>query len=392
MATDLVPTSDIDVFSERVQLDPYPFYAELRDLGALVRLDTCGLLALTRFDENRTALRDWKQLSSSRGVAFNERINEKMLHTSLGSDPPEHDALRGWYNDRLLPSAIRPITDFVERRAHQIADEVVEAGEFDAADVARRYVSEVITFLVGLPLEMAPQITDWSEAVFDMVGPWTPRAEAAMAAVDLMYNDLSALSSGDFRPGSVGHAAYADAESGAISFQDQVSRVWRFIQPAVHTTATAIATALSQLAGHPEQWALMRGQEDLVAGAYNEALRLDAPIQMQTRYALQDWTRHDVHIPAGERVIVMLGSANRDERHYQAPDVFDIRRDARDHLSFGHGVHVCVGAPLARLEIGALLSALSQRAAGMDAGDPQWRSTNVRRKLDSLPVVIQGRR
>jgi cytochrome P450 len=145
---------------------------------------------------------------------------------------------------------------------------------------------------------------------------------------------------------------------------------------------------LWQLAANRQEWDLVRSDPALVPSACNEALRFHAPIQMFTRVIRQDWTADGTSLQAGSRVLALFGSANRDERHYDDPDRFDVLRDSRDHLGFGHGIHSCVGAPLARLEIHSLLGALSRRVTRMEADEPAWRVGNLVRKLRSLPVSI----
>ena len=259
---------------------------------------------------------------------MNDHANREMAGTTtLGSDPPLHDSLRGWYNDRLNPRSLRPVTDFITGCASEIVDEIAENGRFDVADISQRFVSRVICFLVGLPDELAPRLVEWSAAGFEATGPWTPRAEMAVQQVGTMFNELSGLDESAFRFGSIGLGAFLDSRHSEDPGRELGIRLGRFVQPSVHSTVVALSTAVWQLAQHPEQWLLVTRDGAAVSDVYNEALRFQAPFPMFTRVAEHDWTTDDGTIPAGQRVAVILASANRDERHYPAPDTFDLSRD-----------------------------------------------------------------
>jgi len=160
-----------------------------------------------------------------------------------------------------------------------------------------------------------------------------------------------------------------------------------YTHPGIDTVANSLASAIAMFAEHPDQWDLVRDDPSLIPSAYHEVLRLHPPIQYFTRRAATATEIGGVGVPAGSRVLLMFGSANRDERHYPDPDRFDVTRNPTDHLAFGRGVHRCVGATLADVEAHAMLTALARRVRRFEChGAPQWRLNNVLHGLDSLVV------
>ena len=155
------------------------------------------------------------------------------------------------------------------------------------------------------------------------------------------------------------------------------------------TTANAIASAAQLFAKHPDQWDLLRANRAMLAGAVAEVLRIEPPVQRFTR---QTTTAVDVAghlIPEGARVVVLFGSANRDERRFANPDQFDIRRNPTDHLAFGRGVHRCVGAGLAQQELRAMLDQLADRVERFELEEERWRCNNGLHGLERLVVTVQ---
>ena len=193
------------------------------------------------------------------------------------------------------------------------------------------------------------------------------------------YSVGTALS-GRLRPGSRG------AELAAAGMPDGiVAYTW----PGIDTTVHALGSAILCFAEHPDEWDRVRADPTLVPSAFNEVLRLHTPVQTFTRVTTTDVTIDDVVLPAGQRVAVMFGSANRDERRYPEPDRFDVTRNPLDQLAFGRGIHLCVGINLARAEAHALLGALVRRVHRFElAGTPQWKLNNTLHGLASLPVRV----
>jgi cytochrome P450 len=391
MATQLLPRSDVDLFADEVLVDPYPHYKKLRDAAPVVYLTEQDAYALTHFEDVRTALRDWKTFTSTKGVAFNDTMNALTQGVVLTADPPEHDQLRSVLLERLKLRSVRELTTLVDEKAESVVSALVERGSFDAiTDLAMAFPPLLVGDLVGIPKEILDKFVLASEATFTIFGPMNDRTEEGLGVVGEGFVLMEGMTKDDLAPGSMGRDLYEAAERGDIP-EDMVSKLlWNYWGPGFHTTISAIGNIIYLLSQNPDQWDLLRADPSLIPGACNEGLRYESPIQVWGRTCREEAEVHGYTIPAGARVAVGIAAAHRDERHYPDPDRFDIRRDARDHLAFGHGIHICVGAPLARLEIEAVIRSLAKRIRRIEAGQPVRHFNNTVRSLDSLPVNAAG--
>jgi len=161
-----------------------------------------------------------------------------------------------------------------------------------------------------------------------------------------------------------------------------------YLGPSLDTTIFATANLILLFGTYPDQWDLVRKDPALIPGAINEALRLESPIRGFTRHLTDNATIGDVTVPNASRVLLLYASANRDERKWEGPERFDVRRRASDHLGFGNGTHMCAGLHLARLEMTALLEVLVEKVRHFDIGEPVLALNNVLRGLASLPVRV----
>lgn len=383
MATPVAPpVTDVDLWSDDVLADPYPTFARLRDLGAVVRVDRHGVHALTRFEAVRSALTDWETFSSAAGTCLEPSANAQQGESILSSDPPAHTAHRRALASQLSVRSLAEDAPHVELLARDVASRLTEDGTVDVvADLARPFALRVLGDLLGLDHEGREHLPAWSERAFDVFGPHGERFDLGLAAAGELVGHVAGVSApGRLRPGSRGAQL---VERGAAS--EIINYTW----PGLATTADALGTTLHLLARHPEQWELVRDDPSLVPGAFREALRLHAPIHYFTRLTSAPVTVDGVEIAAGSRVLLMFGSANRDERRYPDPDVFDVTRDAADHLAFGRGVHRCPGMNLATLEAEALLTALTERVQRLTvAGEPEWVRNGTLHGLRRAPVAV----
>jgi cytochrome P450 len=162
-----------------------------------------------------------------------------------------------------------------------------------------------------------------------------------------------------------------------------------YIAPSLDTTIGAISTALYLLGSHPEQWEQLKNDPTLIPAAINEVVRFESPLRAFARQVRTDTELGGVALPSGSRVLVQYASANRDEREWDDPDTFDIRRDAGRQIGFGHGAHACAGQGLARLETTAMLHALLDRVDRIEViGDPAWAVNNIIRRHERLPLKL----
>lgn len=385
------PELDIDIFSDEVLDDPWAAYRTIRDAGPVVHLtqELYDVYAVGRFADARTALRDWRTFISSEGVGFNDLAQAVAQATVAGNDPPVHDQLRSLMMERLRLSEMRDVAPLVQASADALVAELVARDNFDAVkDLAERFVPAVVGELVGLQGDLLYQFALQGDTAFTVMGPANERMMAGAEVVLEMFTTMAELTKDDFVPGSMGWDLYEAAEEGKIPEDMAATALFNYVGPGFDTTIKSIGNALWILGRDPDQWKALRHDLSLMPSAINEITRLESPIHTWARFCPGEATVDGVTIPAGSRVALLLGSANRDERNYANPDDFDIRRNPADHLGFGHGIHVCVGAPLARIQMTAVLTALCQQVTHLEIDEPVRQINNTTRGLASLPVVI----
>jgi cytochrome P450 len=387
MAVATYARSDLDLFSDEVMLDPYPYLADLRELAAVVYLEKPNLWALTRYEHNRAAMANWK-VFSSKSVAFNDTMNEVLVGTSLATDPPDHRQLRKVIMEKLSPRALRDVQADIDAVADRMVAELVERGSFDAMDdLARALPLTVVADLIGVQDPVREKMLVWGEAAFNCLGPMNERTAQSFPIAGELFQWSVECKAEDLTEGSVGRALFDAAERGEISGESCAMIIHQYVAAGMDSTITALGNAIYLLATHPDQFDLMRRDRSLVPAAFNEILRYDAPIHAFGRFVNEDFDVEGTVIPAGSQAALLYGAANRDPRHYEDPDVFRIERDPGDHLSFGHGPHVCAGRGLAKLEIYAVLDALARRVRRFTIGEPTRRLGNSTRSYDKLPVL-----
>ena len=378
--------SDLDLFSDEVMLDPYPYLAELRELAAVVYMEPSNLWALTRYDHNRAAMANWK-VFSSRSVAFNDTMNQVLVGTSLATDPPDHRALRKVLMERLSPRALRDVEADIAAVADRMVAELVERGSFEAMDdLARALPLTVVADLIGVQGAVRENMLVWGEAAFNCLGPRNERTAQSFPIAGELFQWSVECKAEHLTDGSLGRAIFDAADRGEIPYETCGMIIHQYVAAGMDSTITALGNAIYLLATHPDQFDLMRRDRSLIPAAFNEIMRYESPIHAFGRFVAEDFEIEGTRIPASSQAVLLYGSANRDPRHYDEPDVFRIERDPGDHLSFGHGPHVCAGRGLAKLEIYAVLDALARRVRRLTIGEPTRRLGNSTRSYDKLPV------
>jgi cytochrome P450 len=388
------PASDVDLFSDDVLSDPYPVYEELRSQGGAVWLDRHQAWALPRHADVRAVSRDHETFSSEPNPGLEPEQPYMPRGDVLCSDPPVHEKLRGVLASQLAPRALRGLGERIAAQADELVASVVEHGEFDAvAEIARRFPVNVVADLVGLGPERRQDLLTFADAAFNTFGPLNARTAASLETVSGLLEFMqSSMSRESLAPGSWGAAAYEAADRGEISHEDAARMMGAFVVAGMDTTVNSIGSAFWLLAERPDQFAALRENPDLAKSAFEETLRYESPVIFFARGALRDTQIDETPIAAGDRVLLLYGSANRDERRYEDPARFDVTRNPLDHVAFGYGIHVCVGAGLARLEGPSILASLARRVEKLELnGEPRRHLNNVIRGLAQLPVKVTPR-
>ena len=264
-------------------------------------------------------------------------------------------------------------------------------GEVDGVrDIATALPLSIVPDLVGWPREGREHLLRWAGATFDSLGPINKQAvRTAPAALGMMRFSRQVVRKRALSPGSMGAEVLAAADAGRIAHSDCPALMIDYLAPSLDTTISAIASGLALFARHPEQWDLLRADPSRIPNAVNEIVRLESPLRAFSRKVARDTTLAGHRLRAGERVLVMFASANRDASEWSSPDTFDITRDASRQLGFGHGAHGCAGQGLARLETQAVLGALLDRVERIElAGEPVRAPNNIIHGYARLPLRL----
>ncbi|NYJ73622.1 cytochrome P450 [Allobranchiibius huperziae] len=381
------PSIDLDLFADEVLLDPYPTYAQLRDLGGVVHLPINDVYALTRYDVVRDVLADWESFSS-RSIGFNPMVNEALTGTSLASDPPIHSQLRATLTENLSPRALRGLKDQIEKKADALVADLVRQGSFEAIDaLARAFPLEVVADLIGFTGSARANMLRWGQAAMEVIGPMNARTAENFPIAGELYGWCSQVTAADLAPGSVGRGIFDAQERGAIPAGTAGHIIHQYLGAGIDTTVAAIGNIVALFARHPDQLALVRADPSLVPAAFNEVLRFWAPVHAWGRYVTRETEIDGVVLPEGAQVAILFGAGNRDPRHFADPDTFLVERNPVDHLAFGYGPHGCAGQGLARLEGHSIIAALARRVARLDVGPERRVPSNITRSIDALPVL-----
>jgi cytochrome P450 len=388
-------SSDIDLFSDEALKNPLPLYRALRDTGPAVYLERHGCWFIGRYNELRQALTDWQTYSSAHGLGLNPVINTTWANALICVDPPVHTQMRTFITDRLSPRALKPVEEIIDRRACDLADRIAKQTTFDAVtDVAHELPVNVIMDLIGWPEEVRGSLLAMAEGSFNACGPDNERMRAALPRLHSMMDLIAEVyDAGTLAPGGFGSTIADAARRGEISREAAIGLLAGYVVAAFDTTINGIASGLWLFATHPREWDRLCGEPKLVTRAFNEILRLETPIQNFSRVTTRAvGLVGSAVIPAGARVIVSYASANRDERHFEDPDRFDIGRSRMDHLAFGLGNHVCAGQGLARLEAHAVFKALAAKAVRLElVGEPVRQINNITRGFAHIHLRLSGR-
>ncbi|MFL6055119.1 MAG: cytochrome P450 [Actinoallomurus sp.] len=382
------PVSDLDLFDDKVLIDPYPSYAALRALGGVVRLPANDVYVLTRYDVIRNALGDWESFSSVGTIGFNLMVNEALTGTSLASDPPVHTHLRATLTANLSPRALRGLKDSIDAKADALVEKLVSKGSFEAIDaLARALPLDVVADLIGFTGHVRDNMLRWGQAAMQVIGPMNQRTAESFPIAGELYGWCSGVTADDLAPGSVGRGIFEAEARGDIPPNTAGHIIHQYLGAGVDTTIASIGNIVALFAAHPDQLALVRENPSLVPAAFNEALRYWAPVHAWGRRTTRDVEIDGVLVPEGAQVAILFGAGNRDPRHYENADEFLVERNPIDHLSFGYGPHGCAGQGLARLEAHAVIEALSRRVGRLVVGTEVRVPSNITRSIEELPVL-----
>ncbi|MFP6610637.1 MAG: cytochrome P450 [Deltaproteobacteria bacterium] len=381
-----------DPFSYEIHEDPFPVYKRLRDEAPAYFNQQLRFWALSRYADVRQALVDHDRYCSGQGFTL-EDIGEFTLPMLLGMDPPDHTRLRATVNRALTPRQVANLEGPVRDLAAKLLDGIAGAGRADIiTDFAARLPMAVISWMLQVPDRDQDRLRGLADKMLHRDEVTRNISDEGRTAAPEIYQYFEGLLSD--RRGSRGKGLLslllAAEDAGEISHEEILGFCFLLMIAGNETTTKLIGNAVFHLDANPEQRARLLADTGLAGAAVEETLRFDTSTHMMARTLTRDTELHGRTMRAGDKVAVILASANRDERQWEAPDEYDIGRDCSGMLSFGVGIHHCIGAALARIEARVAVEELYRRLPRLEVdreGARRVHSGNVR-GFASLPVAF----
>ncbi len=395
---------------KRYLSDPYPLYQKLREKDPVHRSRLLDGLILTRYEDVNAILRDPHSSVDDRKTAGYDEQRAKAIAAGilteeeaaaapsmLRLDPPDHTRLRSLVNRAFTPRAVESLKPRVE----QIVDEILDAAQAKGSmevirDLATPLPVIVIAEMLGIPIEDRDRFEAWSDAVASQLGFSTDveqgrRAQEAGRQLREYLRGIAEERRREPREDLLSALLAAEQEGEKLSADEVYSTIELLLIAGNETTTNLIGNGLLALLRNPAQLDALRADPALMPEAVEELLRFDSPVQATSRNAAEDIEVGGATIKAGQQMILILGAANRDPAQFADPEKLDVTRKDVRHMSFGHGMHFCLGSPLARLEAPIALNALIQRFPDLRLAKndkPVWGDNFILHGLSRLPVEL----
>lgn len=363
----------LDLFADDMRRNPYPVYEQMRAHAPVFHLAAFDLWMLFDFDGVKRALVDHD--------AFSSNLANAPGHGNPGEwfiffDPPRHTKLRALISRAFTPRMVANLEPRIRELSRELLDQVIERGEMDLAeDFAVPLPMRVIAEMLGVPAAEWPRYRRWSDVILKLANT-VSRDEAAVAAVEAyravteemraFLPDLIAQRRAAHADDLLTRLVEAEVDGERLTPEEILGFVQLLLVGGQETTANLINNAVLCLLEFPDQLARLRAAPELLPFAIEEVLRYRSPVQWTPRATRRTVEIHGQVIPAGKLVLPLIGSANRDARQFADAGRFDITRDPNPHLAFGHGIHSCLGGPLARLEGRIALADFLERVQGFE--------------------------
>jgi cytochrome P450 len=388
---------EYDPYAYEIHEDPYPLYKRLRDEAPLYRSDRHGFWTLSRHSDILEALKDFETFSNRNGVSLDRDAFHSDAETTmsfLAMDPPRHTRMRGLVSRGFTPRRVTDLEPRIRELATRYLEECAERGSFDfIADFAGKLPMDVISELLGLPGNDRAMLREWADTVVHREeGVAGVPPAAAGAALRLLQYFQAHVAERRTRPrGDLTEALLeAEIEGDRLSEREILGFLFLMVIAGNETTTKLLANALYWLWRNPGERVRLRADPSLISRWVEETARYDNSSQAVARILTRDCALYGNRLRKGEKVVLLIGSANRDERAFEDADRYDLTRNTRASLSFGHGTHYCLGAALARLEGRVALEEVWQRFPEYDV-DPEGivriHSVNVR-GFAALPIKV----
>ena len=396
-----------NIFSADAMDDPHPLFSELRRSSPVCQVDPDGWWAVSRYQDVVFVLKHPELFSSANLRSAREAIVDPRLRgdslfpdesSLISSDPPVHGRLRKLISGAFAPKAMLRLEERVRAIAADHVDQILRKSRFDLIeDLAVPLPVIVIAEMLGVDPERRADFKRWSDAAINVQATGRlPNEEVRLilqsrrefrAYFEAMIEDRRRAPREDL----VSDLCRAEAESESLRPEEVLAMAILLLIAGNETTTNLIGNGTLTLLEHPEAMSRLRREPALIPGFLEEVLRYNGPVKLLTRRATEDVTLSGVTIPGGAFVVTLLAAANRDPEAFPDPDRFDITREGRGHLTFGQGIHFCVGAPLSRIEGRIAFEEIFRRLPlfSRESGRVEWNSALGLRGLRSLPLHFE---
>ncbi|MET8609352.1 cytochrome P450 [Streptomyces misionensis] len=388
--------------------DPYPAYAELRARGRVVRYEPTDQWLVPHHADVSALLRDRRL-----GRTYQHRFSHEEFgrqapppehepfhtlndHGMLDLEPPDHTRIRRLVSKAFTPRTVERLQPYVEDLANELVAGLVREGGGDLlADVAEPLPVAVIAEMLGIPEADRGQLRPWSAAIcgmYELNPPEETAAEAVRASVEFSEYLRGLIAARRAEPGEdlISGLIAAHDEGDRLTEQEMISTAVLLLNAGHEATVNATVNGWWALFGNPGQLAALRADHSLVPTAIEELMRYDTPLQLFERWVLDDIEIDGTTIPRGAEIAMLFGSANHDPAVFADPGRLDLTRRDNPHISFSAGIHYCIGAPLARIELAASMTALLRQAPTLAlAAEPSRKPNFVIRGLEGLSVEVR---
>ncbi|MDE2670502.1 MAG: cytochrome P450 [Chloroflexota bacterium] len=384
--------------------DPYPTYRKLRERDPYHESRLTGMLIVSRYEDVDAILRDHRRFRNSdrdwvRDSLVNTSIRRELTPSLLSLDPPDHTRLRGLVNRAFTPRVMARMEDHVRATAHALLDEVGDSNEFDLmSNLATLLPMVVIAEMIGVPTDDRQRFKTWSDRFARVLEPNLTAEEGRLVLetadeFERYFAPTIEERRREPREDLVSRLAQAEEDGQKLTNEETQVTLRLLLVAGNETTTNLIGNGLRALLQHPEQLQLLREQPELIPNAIEELLRYDAPVQLDGRYLAEDVEIGGKIAKKNSRIGLTIGGANRDPEQFSDPDRLDLTREETVNISFGRGIHHCLGAPLARLEGRIAFEVLLERFDEIEFGsqEPVYKPNIVLRGLRQFPIQVRHR-
>ncbi|WP_316771642.1 cytochrome P450 [Streptomyces sasae] len=384
--------TDLDPYHPDHLKNPYPFYGKLRELGPVTFLGERGIWLVARYENASYVLRNYRDFTSSLGVGFTRVPDHGYRYPLVDNDPPEHTRARRAVQGHFSRAAMTRLRPAIRDAATELVEAAMAVGDIEAVTTLAQPLPDLtIRLLTGIEPPDPDTMAAWGDAVGQLASADLDPLHAKLATDSLEW--LAAEGVPALPEHCMGRAIMdLGGENGRLA-EDGLERLMMLDSiwlAGIDSSGSLLANAINAFAEFPDQWDAVRARPELIPNAVEEVLRWDSPFRSFYRRTLAPTSIGGASIPADSDVCVIMAAANRDPDRFSDPDKFDITRpDAKAHLAFGASIHLCLGAPVARLETIEFLTALAGRVRRFERTGEAVRSPNQAvRKFCSLPIRL----